>query len=418
MHRTSWLVAFATLSLVPAQVAVGDIAVTGFSTTSFGLIRAGNLVSGFNTGGFLGTGSSQAILWDRQNPNAFLVGGFDFIGRATITGATAASYALLATNTGIVSQMSWDHAGQIVFVDSTAAQVRRLDPATGFVVDLSTGTQPWGGSLSAGAYEPTTGDIVVGGNGGIWRLPAGATTGVPIVTGLGGFVSGIAFDPVTGEVLATVLTVNRVIRIDAAGVVSNVAPPFSVPGPNALDIDQNGDLIAGGGTGQVYRIPRTGGAPVFLTSNTSPPNAVNGLAVAGAGGFALPFGNPCAASFGPMDLRASGPFLVGATVTTRSINHAANSAGVLAVGLSRTNWLGVPLPLSLDALFGTANCSLLISPDVLLSGVTSASGPAELVIPVAIPPAFAGHTFFAQHACLEPVAGGMSTSNALMVRIP
>jgi hypothetical protein len=328
------------------------------------------------------------------------------------------SYTLLASNVGIVSQMSWDNSGWIVFVDSTAAQVRRLEPNTGTVVDVTIGVQPWGTELSAGAFHPGNGDIVVGGNGGIWRVPAGATTGVPIVSGLGGYVTGIQFDPVTGEVLATVLTVNRVIRIDATNTVSNVAPPFSVPGPNALAIDQNGDLVAGGGTGQVYRIPRTGGSPTFLAANTSPANAVNGLTVVGAGGYAMPFGSSCAASHGPMVLRASGPFLVGSTVTTRSTNHVANAVGVLAFGLSRTNWLGVPLPLSLDPLLGTAGCDLLLSPDLTVAGIATAASPAELAISFVVPPTFAGQTLYLQHASLEPVAGGLATSNGLVLHLP
>src|SRR5690606_5565297 len=107
--------------------------------------------------------------------------------------------------------------------------------------------------------------------------------------GLGGYVSGIAFDPILGDVVATVLTVNRLVRIDASGAVSDVAPAGSVPGPNALDVDEHGDFVAGGGTGQVHRVPRVGGAPVFVASNTSPANAVNGLAVAGAGGYGIAF---------------------------------------------------------------------------------------------------------------------------------
>jgi hypothetical protein len=54
----------------------------------------------------------------------------------------------------------------------------------------------------------------------------------------------------------------------------------------------NDFLVAGGGTGQVYHMARKGGAPMFLASNTSPANAVNGLAVAG-GGLAIPFGQGC-----------------------------------------------------------------------------------------------------------------------------
>ncbi|MBL8753744.1 MAG: hypothetical protein JNK15_10630 [Planctomycetes bacterium] len=408
---TTWL---------PAQIGLGDVVVTGFSSTQFGVIRPNNAVNGYTTGGFLGTGSSQAVLWDPNQPQSVLLGGFGFLGRATVTGAsgTAVGYSLLTTNVGIVSQMSWDDAGFVVFVDSTAAQVRRLEPVTGTVVDVSTGPQPWGTELSAGAWDPATGDVVCGGNGGIWRLPLGSPTGVPIVTGLGGYVSGIQFDPVTGEILATVLTVNRVIRIDGNHVVTDVAPPFSVPGPNALAIDHGGDLIAGGGTGQVYRIPRTGGSPTFLAANTSPANAVNGLTVVGAGGYALPFGAPCLASNGLATLRASGPFLVGSTVTTRSENHMPNAAGLLAFGLSRTSWLSVPLPVSLDPVFGTAGCDLLVSLDLTLAGVASATAPAELTFAFVVPPAFAGQTVFLQHASLEPVAGGLAASNGLVLHLP
>ena len=224
----------ATLS---AKVASCDIGATGFSTNVFGVIGAGATVTGYATPGFQGTGpaTSQAILWDPAHPNDFIVGGFGFVGRATITGPGAVAYALITNNVGIVSQMSWDGSGGIVIADS-GGQVRRLDPATGAVVDLSAGAQPWGTSLNAGAIDRASGDVVVGGNGALYRLANGSATGATIVGGLGGFVTGVAFDPVTGEIVATVLTVNRLIRVDRGGTVTDVAPPGSLPGPNAFTL--------------------------------------------------------------------------------------------------------------------------------------------------------------------------------------
>jgi hypothetical protein len=419
MHRSllAATVLLGSIGSAPAQVQRGDIAITGFSSTAFGVLGAGNVVTGYTTPGFLGTGTSQCVLWDRQNTNAFLIGGFGFVGRATVLGPGVVVYGLVTANVGIASQLSWDGAG-VVVVDSGTNQLRRLDPVSGAVVDLSTGTQPWGADLSAGAFDPVRGDVVVGGNGAIWRFSLATGTATPLASSLGGYVSGIAFDPVTGDVVATVLTVNRVIRVDAGGLVTNVAPQGSVPGPNALDVDQNGDFVTGGGTGQVYRVPRGGGAPMFLASNTSPANAVNGLAVAGAGGYGIGYGPACSAQFGPAVLTASGPFLVNATIATSSSNHAAGALGVLALGLDRTSHLGLPLPFLVDGLFGTNGCHLNVALDVTFGGVAAASAPAALVFPIAIPPAFAGQQFFAQHVALEPVPGSLSFSNGLAIRIP
>ena len=405
-----------------AQVNPGDIAVTGFSTSAFGILGAGNVVTGYTTPGFQGTsvGTSQAILWDPANPNDFLVAGFGFIGRATIVGLGTVAYAPITNNAGIVSQMSWTDAGLVVFVDSGTNQVRVLDPTNGAVADLSTGTQPWGMSLNSGALDPVSGDVIAGGDGAIYRLPAGSATAnaTPIVAGLGGAVTAIAFDPANGEILATVLTVNRVIRVDAAGTVTDVAPPFSVPGPNALCIDANGDLVTGGGTGQVYRVPHGGGMPVFLANNTSPANAVNGLAVAGGGGFAIPFGASCAGAFGPVALAVTGQYAIGAPLLFRSNNHAASTPGLWVLGLSDTNYLGLPLPFLLDGALGTASCYLNVSADVTLAGLSSATAPSTLDFTLTATPPFAGMRFFAQHVGLEAVPGGLSFSNGVVVRLP
>lgn len=407
--------------LLNAQVATGDIAVTGFSTNAFGVIVAGPSVTGYATPGFQGTGlaTSQAILWDRTVPNAFLVAGFGFVGRATIAAPGIVGYQVVTNNVGIVSQMSWHDSGLVVFVDSGTGQVRFLDPVGGAVFDLTTGPQPWGSDLASGAWDPTTGDVVVGGNGAIWRVNTATLAVTPVASGLGGFVSGIAFDPSTGEAVATVLTANKFVRISAAGVVSNISPMGSVPGPNAVAVDPAGNFVVGGGTGQVYRVPRAGGAPVFLASNTSPANAVNGLAVAGGGGLGVPFGTPCNGTAGPANLAATGPFLVASNVVTTSTNHAANAIGALVLGLSRTfHWSGAPLPILLDPIFGTSGCLLHVSDDILLLGIAGGSAPADLTISLQVAPVVSGLTFYAQHVCLEPVAGDLSWSNGLLLHVP
>lgn len=412
------LAALLTIAIGPfasAQTNPGDIALTGFSTTTFGIYTGTAPATGYATTGF--GGLSQTILWDDQAPTSFLIGGGGFLGRATVLGPGSVSYTSLTTNVSNVAQMSWDAQHQVVFADFGTAQMHRLDPLTGLITPITTGAQPWGTELAAAELDPLTGDIVCGGNGAMFRVAAGAGTGTPFVSGLGGFVSGIQFDPQNGDVLATVLTVNRVIRVTAAGVISDVCPPFAVPGPNALDIDQNGDLIAGGGTGQVYRIPRSGGAPVFLLSNTQPFGNVNGIAVVGGGGYGRAFGTACNGSFGPATLVASGSFRTGATVTLTSTNHQAGAAGVLVLGLSRDTYLGIPLPFSLDSSLGTVGCSLHVSADVTFAGVAVGAGPADLVFPILLPASFQNQQFFAQHATLEAVPGGFAFSNGIAFRI-
>lgn len=415
---TTWLLLALPLG---AQVTVGDIAATGFSGTQFGIVGSSGGVTGFTTSGFQGTGLgwAQTILWDRANTDQFLVGGFGFIGRLTINAPGSASYQLLTNNVGIVVQMSWHETGLVVFVDAGTSQVRYLDPGSGAVFDLTTGAQPWGADASAGAWDPISGDVIVGGNGTIHRVNIATTAVTPVATGLGGFVSGIAFDPATGEIVATVLTANRFVRIASNGVVSDITPPFALPGPNALDVGPDGNFVVGGGTGQIHRVPRAGGAPVFLTNNTSPNGAVNGLAVVGGGGFGVPFGSACNGVNGPVALTTSGPYLVGSTLVTTSTNHASTSLGVLVLGLSRTiHGSGAPLPLLLDPIFATSQCWLNVSDDVLLAGVSSASTPSTLTISLAMGAAVAGLTFHAQHVGFEAVPGGLSWSNGVTIRVP
>ncbi|HEX5054555.1 MAG TPA: hypothetical protein VFZ65_22455, partial [Planctomycetota bacterium] len=252
---SSWL---ATIAY--AQVLPGDIGVTGFSTTAFGIATPPS-VTGYTTAGFGGTGTSQAILHDPSTFVDFIVGGFGFVGRATITGPGTVSYTLITAGIGTASQMSWDGSGNIIVADAGTSQVRSVSPA-GVVTDLSIGTQPWGTTVNAGAYDPNTGDVIVGNNGGLYRLPNGSTTGVPIVTGLGSpaYVSNVQFDPYNGDIIATVLSVHRLIRVDSAGTVTDIVPPGTVTSPNALQFDNLGNFLIGGTGGNIWRVDLAGNA--------------------------------------------------------------------------------------------------------------------------------------------------------------
>jgi hypothetical protein len=403
----------ATTATALAQVAVGDIGAVGFSTNAFG-IATPPAVTGYTTTGFLGTGAgtSQSILHDPTTFLDFLVGGFGFVGRATITGPGTATYTLLTNGINTAAQMSWDFAGNVIVADAGTDQVRSVSPG-GVVTDLSVGPQPWGTSVNAGAFEPATGDVIVGNNAGIYRLVNGTQTGVPIATGLGGFVSAVAFDPITGDILATVLTANRLVRVTAAGAVTNLAPPGFVTGPNALDVDRDGNWLVGGAAGQIFRTTYSG-QTTLLATNTSPGTNVAGLSAVKVGGFAGPFGQPCGATSGPAWLTATGPYAAGSTFTTTSINHQPFAVGLWIVGLSNTTWNGLPLPLPLDAILGTANCQLLVSPDATAVAVADAAG--TMSFSLVAPAAFSGFRIFVQHAGLEAVPGGLSFSNGVGIQ--
>lgn len=139
----------------------------------------------------------------------------------------------------------------------------------------------------------------------------------------------------------------------------------------------------------------------------------------GRGGYSQPFGQGCAGASGTVSLIANGTFSTGSTVDFVSDNHAANAIGVAVFGLSDQSWSGVPLPLSLDPVFGTVGCQLYTDPVVTIAAFTSASAPATLTTPFVIPPfSWTGLTCYVQHAVLEPVPGGISFSNGVKAQFP
>lgn len=418
-HLTSLVAVLATTTFAVAQLPSGAIGVTGFSTNAFGVIDNG-VGTAVPIGNFGGTNTSQAILWDPSNPADFLVGGFGFVGRATMTGAGTATYTLLSTGVNTACQMSWNWTGQLVVADAGTDQVRLLDLATNALTDLSVGAQPWGASVNAGAFEWTTGDVIVGGNGGVFRLPMNQTVGVQVAANLGGFVSGIAFDlAVPGDIIATILTANRLVRISPAGVVTDLFAPGTLTAMNSIEQDVNLDWVIGIANANVYRVPYAGGAPSLIGGVAGIGTSASGLSIVRSGaGSAVAYGTPCNDAFGPVSLGASGALTLGSTVTLASTNHAANQLGFVLYGFSDTVHLGLPLPFALDGTLGTVGCSLHASIEASGIAFTGPAGPATLATPFTLPTFATGIDIFVQHACLGPVPGGMSWSNGLRLRLP
>jgi hypothetical protein len=129
---------------------------------------------------------------------------------------------------------------------------------------------------------------------------------------------------------------------------------------------------------------------------------------------AQPFGQPCAGTGGDVFLALNTPFGAGGTATFVSTHHAPGAIGIQILGLDDSSYAGLPLPLDLDPLLGTDDCSLLVSADFTQIGLAQPNG--LLAIAVAIPASAAFTQFFVQHAALEPVPGGFSFSWALRVR--
>ncbi|MBL8898829.1 MAG: hypothetical protein JNM84_14415 [Planctomycetes bacterium] len=194
--------------------------------------------------------------------------------------------------------------------------------------------------------------------------------------------------------------------------------PFpTVGGPTGLQYlcsHPDGRLLAGGGstTNSLYSVDLTNGVATLI-GVTSGASDLRGLeAVTGS---STSYGQACNGTFGLATLTVTGTLRAGGQLISTSVNHAAGAPGILAVGLSASNWLGLPLPFSLDPLLGTNGCSLLQSLDVQFSGAAGVGIPADLQFAFPIPNGVGNFTVYLQHACFEPVPGNMSWSNGAVV---
>ena len=393
--------------LAPAQVLAGDIAITGFSTDSFAIASPPNVVN-YNTGGFGGMvppGTSQSILHVPCSRNEFIIGGFGFIGRATVIGPGVVSYMTITTSVGNVAQMSWDAAGNLVVIDTGVDQVLRVTPA-GVVTNMSMGMQPWG-DLTAGAFDPMTGDVVLTDTESVYRLPSGSMTGTLFATiGLLEVPSGVLVDPNTNETIVTLFLSDRIVQVGAAGMLTDIVPPGTIDRPNSIDIDANGNYLIGAGSGELHSVSPAGVA-MLLASAPLLGSSLSGVAFVRRGACA--FGSGCPSPVGTPVLSTMSNIAAGLPLVTMSDNHNDGVIGLAVYGL------GTPEPpLNLDPILGTTGCSLLANPDVIDAALTNAMGELTLTLPTT--PAFGQFDLFVQHATLEGATlGTFSLTNGLRV---
>lgn len=216
-----------------------------------------------------------------------------------------------------------------------------------------------------------------------------------------------------GTLYAWNIAAGLMVMDPTTGRATDVNPAISTPPGNAIQFlgaRADGKLI--GGKQDLYEIdPQTG---AFTLLGSFGP----GVDLRGADewyGNAQTFGVGCGTPFGTSTLVVSGTLLPGSIAITRSMWHESNAPGALLLGLSRTGWAGLTLPLDLDPLFGTQGCSMWVAMDVVLPGSTNATSPAELAFQFLLPPEVGGAVVHLQHVVLESVPGGLSTSNGVTV---
>ncbi|MCA8947872.1 MAG: hypothetical protein KDE27_00120 [Planctomycetes bacterium] len=390
----------------------GWYGVAGASTSSFTFVDAAGTsfvqTIGSGVGGTISPGTSQSILHLPNDPDVFLIGGFGFVGEARLTSATTVTYTVLTNGIGAASQMSRDGVGNLWIADSWVGQVRRVAP-NGTVTDMSIGPQPWGNGLNAGVYEPATGDFVAGGNGALFRLVAATTVAVPLVAGLGGSVSAVDVDPCTGELLAAVLApANRLVLVDANSNVKDLITPGAITGPNGIAVDHDGNFVTGDQNGDLWVVDRLTGVPTRVAV-AAVGGTVTGVAATRlvGDGQACAFGSPCGPGAALPWLRSSGPYRVGATVTTRSVNHQPGAFGSAILGLA-----ALPQPFNLDPLLGTAGCLQYV--DTLAVATVFADPAGVMVFPLGVTASMGGLTVFLQHLALDGAGlADVTVSNGL-----
>ena len=236
------------------------------------------------------------------------------------------------------------------------------------------------------------------------------TTGQSVVVGSLGLANATAIVARNGQLYGWDSSIG-LVTIDApTGHATDVNPAVAGPTIAWLAVREDGALIGGGGT-SVYAIDPTTGATTF-TSYTSGSNLTGAV----ASGLASGIGVGCNGGLGQVNLTVSGALRAGTVLTSQSAGHGLGTFGsTLVLGFSRTSHGGFALPLDLDPLLGTQDCTLQTSVDSLSTGRTTL-GLAQFFVP--LPAGFGGATFYLQHAVFEPaVPGGMSWSGAVRVHI-
>ncbi len=90
----------------------------------------------------------------------------------------------------------------------------------------------------------------------------------------------------------------------------------------------------------------------------------------------------------------------------------------LSIGLSRTSWGSIKLPLNLTT-FGMPGCNLYTGGVIIVGGTSSAKGATSTTIVVPNNPSLIGANLYSQYLCADPGAnvGGMTMTNGLHTRL-
>lgn len=196
------------------------------------------------------------------------------------------------------------------------------------------------------------------------------------------------------------------------GAATDVNPAYTTGGANIQWLAVRGDGQLVGGNTNLYSIDLATGVPTQIGTGLGDMRGAEPWQ-----GNVRSFGSACNGVFGPTTLTVTGTAAPLGTLTFDSGGHAPVALGFLVLGLSNQSAGALPLPANLDQLLGTQGCTLYTSLDATLLAFATPATPANLVHTLGIPPFGAGLRLYAQQVCLEPVAGGMSWSDAAIVQI-
>lgn len=405
-----------------AQVQVGDIAMVSLVDYQFCVFDGTGAPTYYglsNTTGLGGTTNTNAIVWDPNNAQSFILGGEGFVGRVTITGPGTSTYSLISNSVGAVSQLSFDANGDLIVIDSTLDQVTRLNPITGALTPITFGTQPWGDELNAGAIDPATGEIFVGTNQALYRIAPGGSTGTLLSsnwsTGQYAFCTGITFDPNSTDLFVSILTADRIVRMNRnTGAINDLVPPHSIQSCNSIAVDDNGDVVVGGWQNKLYRVAAIGGT--FNLIGQADNQGVLATAVdvvrTVCNGSVAQYGSGCPGTgFFVPSLDLDGCAEPNSNVTLEIKKGLGGSTALLFLGAAPSS-----IPIGGGC---TLNVFPIIGPQLPLPLSGAGPGLGLLSIPAFIPGTLSGVSFTMQVFVLDPGATlGASASNGVQVTIP
>ena len=385
----------------------GDMGFVVPSYSTMYTTTAGSGVASPNNVGAFG-GLSYSCLWHPGYPDSFYVSGggttAGFVGHVDFSTSGVSAYSIIiVTGTGNVWDMSTDANGQIIIgtgdTGFTGSQVASLDPASGLLTPITSGTQPWGVSASALAVDPITGDCYIGSNNAIHVIPFGSTTPIPFASGWhawNSIVSGIAFHPITGTLHATLQSVDRVVAIDSLGNMTDVIPPGTISGAGSLQFDPvTSDLliVASSGSipsqGTIWRV--IGGVPSPEVSGGFSASLISGLAIVGAASPSVPTATPYGVGCG------------GTALSTTSVPSLGGSFPIDVTGATPGSLAYLFLALSPQAAGQPVggSCNLYLDPVSLQQAISLGVSPLG---PIPLPPS--GTTTFTLTVPNDPAAAG------------